>query len=146
MWVILAKYDNISVSTPWAYQTYRQQYGDAYVSDPVGVQDRTANVRAGGLVNAIAHQNIAEIGQYIYNDLEKVVLPKYPQIAELKAAFTAQDVLGTMMSGSGPTVFALCDSEEKAIAVEQAVKAQMNDPQLKFWITKTTTSGIQIKP
>ncbi|MEL6929360.1 MAG: 4-(cytidine 5'-diphospho)-2-C-methyl-D-erythritol kinase, partial [Cyanobacteria bacterium J06600_6] len=146
MWVILAKYDNISVSTPWAYQTYRQQYGDSYVSDPAGVTDRTANVRSGGLVNAIAHQNIAEIGQLIYNDLEKVVLPKYPQVAELKSAFAAQNVLGTMMSGSGPTVFALCESKAQAIAVEGAVKSQINDPQLQFWITKTTTAGIQIKP
>ena len=146
MWVILAKYDNISVSTPWAYQTYRQQYGDSYVSDPAGIKTRTAEVRSGGLVNAIARRNSAEIGKLIYNDLEKIVLPKYPQVAELKAAFAAQDVLGTMMSGSGPTVFALCDSEEKAIAVRQQVKAQMNDPQLKFWTTKLTTSGIQIKP
>jgi len=145
-WLVLAKYDNISVSTPWAYQTYRQQYGDSYVSDPAGVKTRTAEVRSGGLVNAIAHQNNAEIGGLIYNDLEKIVLPKYPQVAELKAAFAAQDVLGTMMSGSGPTVFALCDSEAKAIAVEKSVEAQLNDPQLKFWITKTSTSGIQIKP
>ena len=146
MWVILAKYDNISVSTPWAYQTYRQQYGDSYVSDPAGIKTRTAEIRSGGLVNAIAHRNSAEIGRLIYNDLEKIVLPKYPQVAELKAAFAAQDVLGTMMSGSGPTVFALCDSEEKAIAVRQQVRSQINDPQLKFWTTKLTTSGIQIKP
>ena len=146
MWVILAKYDNISVSTPWAYQTYRQQYGDSYVSDPAGVRNRTAEVRSGGLVNAIAHRNTAQIGQLIYNDLEKVVLSQYPQVAELKAAFAAQDVLGTMMSGSGPTVFALCESEAKAIAVEQVVRAQIKDPQLKFWITNTSTSGIQIKP
>ena len=146
MWVVLAKYDNISVSTPWAYQTYRQQYSDSYVSDPAGVTNRTAEIKLGGLVNAIARQNAVEIGQFVYNDLEKVVLPKYPQVAELKTAFAAQDVLGTMMSGSGPTVFALCDSEAKAIAIEQAVKAQINDPQLKFWITKTSTSGVQIKP
>ena len=146
VWVVLAKYDNISVSTPWAYQTYRQQYGNEYVSDPAGVINRTAKVRSGGLVNAIAHQNIAEIGQLMYNDLEKVVLPQYPQVEQLKAAFASQEVLGTMMSGSGPTVFALCESEDKAIAVEQAVRTQINDPQLKFWITQTSTSGIQIKP
>ena len=146
MWVVLAKYDNLSVSTPWAYQTYRQQYGDSYVSDPAGIINRTAEVRSGDLVSAIAHNNQAEVGRLIYNDLEKVVLPKYPQVAELKAAFAAQDVLGTMMSGSGSTVFALCASEEQAIAVEAAVRAQITDPQLKFWITKTSTSGIQIKP
>ncbi|MEM9510865.1 MAG: 4-(cytidine 5'-diphospho)-2-C-methyl-D-erythritol kinase [Cyanobacteria bacterium P01_E01_bin.35] len=146
MWVVLAKYDNISVSTPWAYQTYRQQYSDTYVSDTVGIKSRTIKVHSSPLVNAIAHQNNQEIGKSIYNDLEKVVLPEYPQVAELKSAFAAQNLLGTMMSGSGPTVFALCESEEQAIAVRQQVQSQIDDPQLKFWVTKFITSGIQILP
>lgn len=146
MWVILAKYDNISVSTPWAYQTYRQQYSETYISDRAGIAARTAKVSSGSLVKAIAHHRNSEIGKLIHNDLEKVVLPTYPQVANLKAAFAAQNVLGTMMSGSGPTVFALCESEAQAIAVQQQVIRQIADPQLQFWVTKLATTGIQIKP
>ncbi|MEL6496573.1 MAG: 4-(cytidine 5'-diphospho)-2-C-methyl-D-erythritol kinase [Cyanobacteria bacterium J06623_7] len=146
IWVVLAKYDNISVSTPWAYKTYRQQFSDTYISDAEGIKSRTTNVSSGALVNAISQQNKVEIGKLLDNDLEKVVLPACPQVAELKEAFAAQDVLGTMMSGSGPTVFALCDSEAKAIATQQAVRNQIIDPQLKFWVTKLATTGIQIKP
>ena len=146
MWVVLAKYDNISVSTPWAYQTYRQQFGDTYVSDIEGIKSRTKDVSSGALVRAIAQHNSAEIGKLIRNDLEKIVLPTYPQVAELKTAFAAQDVFGTMMSGSGPTVFALCESQEKAIAVRQQVETQIADPKLKFWVTKLATGGIQVKP
>ena len=144
IWVVLAKYNNISVATPWAYQTYRQQYGDSYINDPTQANSRTAEVHSSPLVNAIAHKNSTDIGKLIYNDLEKVVFPAYPQVAELKSAFAAQDVLGTMMSGSGPTVFALCDSEAKAIAVKQAVKTLINDPNLNFWIAKLATEGIQV--
>lgn len=144
IWVVLAKYDNISVSTPWAYKTYRQQYSNSYVSDPEGVKSRTNQVHSSPLLKAIAHKNSAEIGKLIYNDLEKVVLPEHPQVAELKSAFAAQDVLGVMMSGSGPTVFALCQSEDKAIAVQQQVKQQISNPQLNFWVTKFSSSGIQI--
>lgn len=146
LWVVLAKYENISVSTPWAYQTYRQQYGDTYVSDLEGINSRTKEISSGTLVTAISQQNGSEIGRLMHNDLEKVVLPNYPQVAELKAALAAQDILGTMMSGSGPTVFALCESQAQAIAVQQQVKTQLRDPQLKFWITKFSTSGIQVKP
>ena len=146
MWVVLAKYDDISVSTPWAYQTYRQQFGDTYVSDLEGIKSRTKDVSSGALVGAIAKRNSAEIAKLIRNDLEKIVLPTYPQVAELKAAFAAQDAFGTMMSGSGPTVFALCESESKAIAVRQQVETQIADPKLKFWVTKLSTGGIQIKP
>lgn len=146
IWVVLAKYANISVSTPWAYKTYRQQYSDTYVSDTAGIKSRTKQIDSSPLLTAIAHQDKQKIGKSIYNDLEKVVLPEYPQVDKLKAAFAAQNVLGTMMSGSGPTVFALCESEQQAIAVQQEVKAQIGDPQLKFWVTKFSTSGIQIKP
>jgi 4-diphosphocytidyl-2-C-methyl-D-erythritol kinase len=145
IWVVLAKYNHISVSTPWAYKTYRQQYSDSYVADAAGIKSRSSKVRSSPLVKAITHKNSAEIGKLIYNDLEKVVLPEYPQVAALKAAFAAQNILGTMMSGSGPTVFALCASQEQAIAVKQQVKNQIPDSQLNFWVTKLTSHGIQIK-
>ena len=145
-WVVLAKYENLSVSTPWAYQTYRQQYSDTYISDVAEVKSRASQLRSGPLVTAIKQQNEREVGKLIQNDLEKVVFQKYSQVEQLKQAFAEKDVLGTMMSGSGPTVFALCESEANAIAIEREVKEQINDPQLKFWITKFSTSGIRIKP
>ena len=145
IWLVLAKYDNIGVSTPWAYKTYRQQYGDFYISDAAGIKSRTAKVNSSPLVNAIVNKNAKEIGKLIHNDLEKVVLPEYPQVAKLKSAFAAQDILGTMMSGSGPTVFALCESEAQAIAVKDWAKTQINDSQLRFWVTKLVSNGIQIK-
>ncbi len=145
IWLVLAKYDNIGVSTPWAYKTYRQQYGDSYISDAAGIKSRTAKVNSNPLVNAIVNKNAQEIGKLIHNDLEKVVLPEYPQVAKLKSAFAAQNILGTMMSGSGSTVFALCDSEAQVIAVKDRVKTQINDSQLRFWVTKLVSNGIQIK-
>ena len=146
IWVVLAKYQNISVATPWAYQTYRQQYGHTYVSDAVRIESHKAKITSSPLVNAITQQNSRKIGKLLSNDLEKVVLPAYPQVTELKSAFAAQNVLGTMMSGSGPTVFALCESQEQAIAVSQQIKSQIADPQLEFWVTKLSTSGVQMKP
>lgn len=145
-WVVLAKYENLSVSTPWAYQTYRQQYSDTYISDAAGIESRASQLRSGPLVTAIKQQNEREVGKLLQNDLEKVVFPQYPQVEQLKQTFAEKDVLGTMMSGSGPTVFALCESEASAIAVEREVREQINDPQLKFWITKFSTTGITIKP
>lgn len=145
IWVVLAKYSNISVSTPWAYKTYRQQYSDSYIGDQAGIQSRTAAVSSSPLVNAIVDKHAPKIGKLIYNDLEKVVLPAHPQVANLKAAFAAQDVLGTMMSGSGPTVFALCESEAQAKIVQQTVKSQLNEPELNFWVTQLVSHGVQIK-
>jgi 4-diphosphocytidyl-2-C-methyl-D-erythritol kinase len=145
LWVVLAKYNNLGVSTAWAYTTYRQKFGDSYIRDREGIKSRTSQVNSGSLVNAISHRNGSEIGKLLYNDLEKVVLPEYPQVAQLIEEFEKTQILGTMMSGSGPTVFALCQSQLEAEIVKQQVREAIPNPDLEFWITKLSSRGIQIK-
>ena len=144
VWVVLAKYNDLGVSTPWAYKTYRQNYSSNYVSDSTGVKQRGDRVRTGSLFKAVIAKDAVEIGKLLYNDLEKVVLPAYPEVDRLKAAFLQTENLGTMMSGSGPTVFALCDSEAQALSAVEKVKSQIPRPNLEFWITKLSSSGIQV--
>jgi len=96
------------------------------------------------MVQAISNKNFAKIGQLLYNDLEQVVLPNYPQVLQLRQAFENCGALGTMMSGSGPTVFALCQSQEQAQALLQDVQSEIHDPNLGFWVTKFASHGIQI--
>jgi 4-diphosphocytidyl-2-C-methyl-D-erythritol kinase len=55
--VILAKYDHLSVSTPWAYQSYRQKFQDTYLSSPEEFHHRRQQVSSGALVQAIARKN-----------------------------------------------------------------------------------------
>jgi 4-diphosphocytidyl-2-C-methyl-D-erythritol kinase len=142
--VVLAKYDRQEVSTPWAYSTYRQQYHNTYVADDSAIQSRTARIHSSPLVKAIVSKNGAEIGKLMWNDLEKVVLPEYPKVSKLKLAFSATNVLGTMMSGSGPTVFALCETQEQAITVKNTVAQAISDSDLEFWVTKLTSNGIHL--
>jgi 4-diphosphocytidyl-2-C-methyl-D-erythritol kinase len=144
LWVVLAKYNNLGVSTPWAYQTYRQNYSYNYVTNTAEVQKKSDRVRTGSLVKAIMNKNSSEISGLLHNDLEKVVLPAYPQVEKLKNVLMRTDNLGTMMSGSGPTVFALCTSKIQANTVAQQAKEQINDLELEFWITKLSSAGIQL--
>lgn len=144
LWVVLAKYRNLAVSTPWAYKTYRQQFGETYLRESSEMQSRTAAIHAGSLVSAIAHQDGKQIGQLLYNDLEKVVLPEYEAVNHLKAVLTKLGGLGTMMSGSGPTVFTLCESQGEAERIRQQAETELNDPNLGFWVTRLTNKGIQV--
>ena len=52
--------------------------------------------------------------------------------------------MGTMMSGSGPTVFTLCQSEAEAKQVFDKVRESIPDPDLGIWLTKFTSSGIKV--
>lgn len=144
LWVVLAKYENLAVSTPWAYKTYRQQFNHTYLQDEAEMKSRAQALHASPLMDAIARNDSAKIAQNLYNDLEKVVLPEHPQVQKLKETFQNASVLGTMMSGSGPTVFALCESLLEAERVKAKVQAEMDDPAIGFWITQLSGNGISI--
>jgi 4-diphosphocytidyl-2-C-methyl-D-erythritol kinase len=143
--IVLAKYRSLEVSTPWAYKTYRQQFGSSYIRDSDSLAARANAVHSGAIVKAILAQDVTEIAQKMHNDLERVVLPEYPQVRELRELFATQPgVLGTMMSGSGPSVFAIVTSREQAEVVKQNIRQAIPDEDLELFVTQTTTHGIQI--
>lgn len=146
LWIVLAKYRNLAVSTPWAYQTYRQQFNNNYLQKIDDIQSRTLEIHSGHLVSAIVHQDAQKIGQLLYNDLEKVILPEYESVANLRKVLKKAGGLGTMMSGSGPTVFTLCQTQEEAEQISQQVQTEIADSNLDFWVTRLTNKGIQVIP
>lgn len=143
LYVVLGKYRSLSVSTAWAYQTYRQQYAPN-ITNKQDLEYRAAAVHSGPMVKAIVHADGVQIGQRLYNDLERVVLPEYPLVLQLRQAFASTQVLGTMMSGSGPAVFGLCRSYEQAQQVQQHVRAAIPDPDLELWLAQLCSTGIQV--
>lgn len=50
----------------------------------------------------------------LVNDLEAVTLTAHPELAEIKTALRGAGAWGTLMSGSGPTVFGLFGGPEEA--------------------------------
>lgn len=145
IYIVLAKYRRLEVSTAWAYNTYRQEFGDSYIRDNQSLLDRASAVHSGSMVKAIANKNIKEIGERLYNDLEKIVLPAYPEVLKLREVFAnLEGVLGTMMSGSGPTVFALCESQEQAEQVKLQIQEIIADEDLELFVTQTINHGIKL--
>ncbi|MEA5554517.1 4-(cytidine 5'-diphospho)-2-C-methyl-D-erythritol kinase [Anabaena cylindrica UHCC 0172] len=143
--IVLAKYRSLEVSTPWAYQTYRQVFGSTYIKDTQDLAARASAVHSGEMVKAILANDAAKISQKLHNDLEKVVLPAYPQVLQLRELFASQEgVLGTMMSGSGPSVFAIVESPAQAEVVKQQIRTAIPDEDLELFVTRTITTGIQI--
>lgn len=142
-YVVLGKYCSLSVSTAWAYQTFRYQYLEANMSDDLTTDNHKQRAYSEKMVYAIAHKNERQIGQLLYNDLERVVLPQYPQVQRLKQEFQHTGCAG-MMSGSGPTVFALTKSQQEAQQVLESVKTVIPTPDLDLWVAKFTSSSIRV--
>ena len=59
-------------------------------------------------------QYITKVASRMGNVLEKVTIEEYPVIEQIKNVMKEQGALNAMMSGSGPTVFGLYETKEKA--------------------------------
>lgn len=142
LFVVLAKYQSLAVSTPWAYKTYRDQFGGAYLKDEAGFETRRAQVRSGAMVSALAQKQKAEVGRALHNDFERVVFPAHPQVAQLREVMAEVGGLGTLMSGSGPTVFTLAESMAEAETIRQRVCDRIPDPDLQVWTARFAPAGV----
>lgn len=65
--------------------------------------------------------NVLDVASGLNNDLERVTLNLYPVLRRLKKLLTDHGALGSLMSGSGPTVFGIFDEEETAIKAEKTI-------------------------
>ena len=144
LYAVLAKYRDLPVPTPWAYKAYREQFGPTYPKTLEALEHRKESLKSSELMNAIVHRDAPAIGRLLHNDLERVVLPKYPQVQSLRDAFERTQNLGVMMSGSGSTVFALCNTKEDAEALKLEMRSAIPDGTLEFWVTQFCSSGVKI--
>lgn len=86
--------------------------------DPAAVRARPDQA---GLRRALAEGDFDGVCRRLANALESVTLPRYPEVAALKGRFRDLGAPGCLMSGSGPTVFALARDREAAAALAAGV-------------------------
>lgn len=101
-WVLLVN-PGVHVSTAWVYKNLQL----------------TNNVELNKL--PVSYGSIEDICSIFSNDLEKVTIPAFPVIAEIRDAMKQQGALGSMMSGSGPTVFGLFADRDTAETARKAL-------------------------
>ena len=144
LYAVLGKQRSLQVSTPWAYRTYREQFGSEYARDPETLAERRSRVHSGPMVAAIAAKDADKIASLLHNDLERVVLPAHPRVAQLRNTFLEAGALGAMMSGSGPSVFALVESETAAQRVMEETRSRLDDTDLELWVTQFVPTGVTV--
>ena len=106
--ILIAK-PGISVSTKFVYENLHandlkpEQHPDVY-----------------SMIEAMRQKALGLLCSRMGNVLETVTIPAYPVINEIKRTMMDNGAIGSMMSGSGPTVFGIFDSP---VAAKQAMKA-----------------------
>ena len=87
-----------------------------YVYEHLDAEGVTHHPDIDGMIQAITRQNLQGIVDRLENVLENVTVKKYPVIQDIKDTMMQMGAEGSLMSGSGPTVFGIFTKEEKAKA------------------------------
>jgi len=97
LWLIIL-YPNFPVSTAWVYRKLTPKLTKAIVNTSI-------NFSLGSPAN---------LRKLLINDLETVTMGRYPRIGLLKEELARQGAVGTLMSGSGSSVFGVFSSRRSA--------------------------------
>ena len=103
-YILIAK-PNIHVSTKWVYTN-------------LVLDEHTNHPDIDGMLASMKKRDLS-LSNQIGNVLESVTIPAYPQIAAIKDCMLQNGALGSLMSGSGPTVFGIFDDKDKAMAAKE---------------------------
>ncbi len=104
MWLVLVN-PGFEVPTKWVYQSLNLPLTNTAVKYSIP-----------------SFSGVRDLAAAMSNDLEKVTVRQHPVLAELKGFLLRQGAIGSLMSGSGPTVFGLFDNEPDAIKAEGALR------------------------
>ncbi|MBR0149708.1 MAG: 4-(cytidine 5'-diphospho)-2-C-methyl-D-erythritol kinase [Lachnospiraceae bacterium] len=106
--VVIAK-PSVSVSTKFVYGNLK-------------VNEITDHPRVDDMIEAIKAGDLRGVAGTMANVLESVTIPEYPVIGQIKEFLLEHGALNSLMSGSGPTVFALFEDEATAQAAADALR------------------------
>jgi 4-diphosphocytidyl-2-C-methyl-D-erythritol kinase len=67
---------------------------------------------------------VQSMAEGLFNDLETVSVGMHPVLAHIKSDLTACGALGALMSGSGPTVFGIFETEQQAVAAQKVLSVR----------------------
>ena len=91
--------------------------------------------------DCVEKRDIAGIGKNLYNILEIPVFSKHSELSDIKSQLSTQvGVLGTLMSGSGATIFALMQDTNSA----QRCQSHFKNAYSFCMTTKTCPFGVHI--
>jgi 4-diphosphocytidyl-2-C-methyl-D-erythritol kinase len=77
---------------------------------------------AAAMRSALEAGDVAEVAAELHNDLQPAALQLRPDLASGRSALRRAGALGTLVSGSGPTVLALARDERHARAIAAAAR------------------------
>lgn len=113
----------IAVSTKWVFENLQKKFTGSSLLAGWENSPKTANyaLTTGGKKYILGRASERCLDFHLVNDLEGVTATKYPEIMVIKEVLLAHKSCGTLMSGSGSTVFGLFLDEKDAYSCVEAM-------------------------
>lgn len=111
----------IGVSTPWVFKNLKL--------DRISERPDTDL-----LISSIRDRNITRMAENMVNVLETVTIPEYPVVDAAKKRLLELGAAGSIMSGSGPSVFGIFSDRDKAAYAAERLLA---DPEWDSFLVQT---------
>lgn len=92
------------------------------------------------LINLLKEKDIEGLSRNMYNVLEEVTKDKYPVIDKIEQIMMQNNALGSMMSGSGPTVFGLYSKLEDAERCKEILLQEFK----QVYVVKSNNKGVEL--
>ncbi|MDZ7698333.1 MAG: 4-(cytidine 5'-diphospho)-2-C-methyl-D-erythritol kinase [Deltaproteobacteria bacterium] len=111
----------IEVSTAWVYGQLDRIRSER--KGPWNTDLELTTIEYQGIIHYLG-SDLPRIGPLLENDLEPVTAAHFPVITRIKAALSHAGAEGALMSGSGPSVFGVYRSEDRAKAAKELLTEQ----------------------
>jgi 4-diphosphocytidyl-2-C-methyl-D-erythritol kinase len=120
-WVLVTSLDGLS--TPAVYGRLDELRAERGI-DPTNVAEPAVPIE---LVEALIEGDPTKLAPLLKNDLQEAAIDLKPELAEVIAAGVAAGALTGIVSGSGPTIVFLADSEESANTIANILSLTGHD-------------------
>jgi len=94
---------------------------------------RISNTIDTGIIDGVKKLDKRNLGSIMFNRLEEVVFRWYPELEEIKRRLILSGCIGSLMTGSGPTIFGVFGKQADAKKAYRDIKKQYPHS----WLTKT---------
>lgn len=105
----------------WVVATAHEPLSTAEVYRAWDRTCRPSLVEPDAVLAALRSADAEALGAALHNDLEPAAFSLRPELAVAKKALLDAGALGAVLSGSGPTLLALCADDERAAEVAQRI-------------------------
>ena len=105
--------------------------------DLINIKNRPDNKY---LIKCLENNDIESLSKNMANVLETVTSKKHTEINDIEKIMNENNALGSMMSGSGPTVFGIYKNEEDALRGKRELLKKYK----QVYVVKSSEKGVEI--